>query len=231
MKKLFTLIGTVLLSVGVNAQTTLKVESFRMGIGEQKTITLDLNNSDLTDAAAFCCDIVLPDGVEIAANEEGTYLFSVSDKDSRSTSSDLVIASAKQSDGAVRVVCFPKDASAFAGTSGAILNIPLVASDELSRGSAEVKIVNQEITNTTGQNSVKPDTNSTDFLAFRRGDANGDNGVGIGDVVAVINHMADPNATITMPDADANNDDDIGIGDVVAIINIMAGWTWDGKEK
>ena len=53
MKKLFTLIGTVLLSVGVNAQTTLKVESFRMGIGEQKTITLDLNNSDLTDAAAF----------------------------------------------------------------------------------------------------------------------------------------------------------------------------------
>ena len=96
MKKLFTLIGTVLLSVGVNAQTTLKVESFRMGIGEQKTITLDLNNSDLADAAAFCCDIVLPDGVEIAANEEGTYLFSVSDKDSRSTSSDLVIASAKQ---------------------------------------------------------------------------------------------------------------------------------------
>ena len=85
MKKLFTLIGTVLLSVGVNAQTTLKVESFRMGIGEQKTITLDLNNSDFADAAAFCCDIVLPDGVEIAANEEGTYLFSVSDKDSRST--------------------------------------------------------------------------------------------------------------------------------------------------
>jgi hypothetical protein len=164
MKKLFTLIGTVLLSVGVNAQTTLKVESFRMGIGEQKTITLDLNNSDFADAAAFCCDIVLPDGVEIAANEEGTYLFSVSDKDSRSTSSDLVIASAKQSDGAVRVVCFPKDAKAFASTSGAVLNIPLVASKELTKGTEVVTITNQEITNTNGLSTIKPNASIADLI-------------------------------------------------------------------
>ena len=231
MQKLITLIGAFLLTMGVNAQTTLKVESFRMGIGEQKTITLDLNNSDLTDAAAFCCDIVLPDGVEIAANEEGTYLFSVSDKDSKSTSSDLVIASAKQSDGAVRVVCFPKDASAFAGTSGAILNIPLVASETLTKGIVEVTITSQEITNTTGLHTENPGNYAADMTAFLRGDANNDNDVGIGDVVSVVNYNAGTSTEITMPDADANGDGDIGIGDIVAIINIMAGRSWDGENK
>ena len=223
MKKLFTLIGTVLLSVGVNAQTTLKVESFRMGIGEQKTITLDLNNSDLADAAAFCCDIVLPDGVEIAANEEGTYLFSVSDKDSRSTSSDLVIASAKQNDGAVRVDCFPKDAKAVAGETGAILNIPLVASKELTKGTVEVSVASQEITNTTGLSTVKPEASIADLIAFLRGDVNNDDEINVGDLVCVSNFMAGEAGDITKEAADVNGDGEVNVGDMVTITNIMAG--------
>ena len=59
------------MTMGVNAQTTLKVESFRMGIGEQKTITLDLDNAGLTDAAAFCCNIYIPEGVEVEKDTEG----------------------------------------------------------------------------------------------------------------------------------------------------------------
>ncbi len=219
MKKLFALIASVLLSMNVDAQTTtLKVESFRMGIGEQKTITLDMDNSDLTDAAAFCCDIYLPAGVEIATNEEGTYQFSVSDKDSRSTSSDLVIASAEQSDGAVRVVCFPKDASAFAGTSGAILNIPLVASKDLTKGTVEVSIASQEITNTTGLRAVKPEASASDLIAFLRGDANDDNGIDVTDIQEVIHIMLQSGYNI---DADANEDEVVDITDIQEIIHIM----------
>jgi hypothetical protein len=222
MKKLFTLIGTVLLSVGVNAQTTLKVESFRMGIGEQKTITLDLNNSDLTDAAAFCCDIVLPEGVEIATNEEGTYQFSVSDKDGRTASPEsLVIASAKQSDGAVRVVCFPQDASAFVGESGAILNVPLVASKELTKGTVEVSVASQEITNTTGLSIVKPEASISDLIAFLRGDVNDDNEINVGDLVSVSNFMAG-DESVSKVDSDANEDEEVNVGDMVTITNIMA---------
>ena len=219
MKKLFALIASVLLSMNVDAQTTtLKVESFRMGIGEQKTITLDLNNSDLTDAAAFCCDIVLPDGVEIAANEEGTYQFSVSDKDSRSTSSDLVIASAEQSDGAVRVVCFPKDASAFAGTSGAILNIPLVASEDLTKGTVEVSIASQEITNTTGLSIVKPEASSADLTTFIRSDANDDGKINITDVTTIASYLLGDVPEVFFEDsADANKDGKINITDVTTV--------------
>jgi hypothetical protein len=222
MKKLCTLIGAVLLSMNVNAQTTLKVESFRMGIGEQKTITLDMDNSDLTDAAAFCCDIYLPEGVEIATNEEGTYQFSVSDKDSRAASPEsLVIASAKQSDGAVRVVCFPQDASAFVGESGAILNVPLVASKELTKGTVEVSVASQEITNTTGLSIVKPEASISDLIAFLRGDVNDDNEINVGDLVSVSNFMAG-DESVSKVDSDANEDEEVNVGDMVTITNIMA---------
>lgn len=219
MKKLFTLIGTVLLTAGVNAQTTLKVESFRMGIGEQKTVTLNLDNSDFTDAAAFCCDIVLPEGVEIEANEDGTYKFSVSDKDGRSTSSEsLIVASALQSDGAVRVICFPQDASAFAGTSGAILNIPLVASKDLTKGTVEVSIASQEITNTTGLSSVKPGDSIADLIAFLRGDVNNDDTVNGTDIQATINDIVADEYNV---DADVNEDTVVNGTDIQGIINII----------
>lgn len=221
MKKLFTLIGTVLLTAGVNAQTTLKVESFRMGIGEQKTVTLNLDNSDFTDAAAFCCDIVLPEGVEIEANEDGTYKFSVSDKDGRSTSSEsLIVASALQSDGAVRVVCFPQDASAFAGTSGAILNIPLVASKDLTKGTVEVSIASQEITNTTGLSTIKPDNSTADLTLFLHGDVNDDGGVDGADIQEVINAILSGEYTEY---ADVNNDQFVDGADIQEVINVILG--------
>lgn len=221
MKKLFTLIGTVLLTAGVNAQTTLKVESFRMGIGEQKTVTLNLDNSDFTDAAAFCCDIVLPEGVEIEANEDGTYKFSVSDKDGRSTSSEsLIVASALQSDGAVRVVCFPQDASAFASTSGAILNIPLVASKDLTKGTVEVSIASQEITNTTGLSTIKPDNSTADLTLFLHGDVNDDGGVDGADIQEVINAILSGEYTEY---ADVNNDQFVDGADIQEVINVILG--------
>ena len=219
MKKLFTLIGTVLLSIGVNAQTTLKVESFRMGIGEHKTITLDLDNSDLADAAAFCCDIVLPEGVEVMKDIEGAYMFSVSDKDGRAAwPESLVIASAKQSDGAIRVVCFPKDASAFIGESGAILNVPLVASKELTKGTVEVSVASQEITNTTGLNTIKPNASIADLIAFLRGDVNDDDEIDGTDIQEVINVMLQSLYNI---DADTNEDTVVDGTDIQTVINIM----------
>ena len=56
------------------------------------------------------------------------------------------------------------------------------------------------------------------------GDVNGDNEVGIGDIVAITNVMADNSVDeATLKAADVNNDGEVGIGDIVAITNIMAG--------
>lgn len=220
MQKLITLIGAFLLTMGVNAQTTLKVESFRMGIGEQKTITLDLDNAGLTDAAAFCCNIYIPEGVEVEKDTEGNFKFSVSNKDGRSASSELVIASAVQVNSSIRVVCFPADAKAFNGTSGAVLNIPLVASEDITKGTVEgaIAVVGQEITNTTGLRTVNPENyEACDMTVFLRGDVNDDDMVDGTDIQATINTIVAAQYNI---DADVNEDTVVDGTDIQGIINI-----------
>ena len=219
MQKLITLIGAFLLAMGVNAQTTLKVESFRMGLGEKKTITLDLDNAGLTDAAAFCCNIYIPEGVEIEKDAEGNFNFTVSDKNGRCESSEMVIASAVQVNGSIRVVCFPADAKAFNGTSGAVLNIPLVASEDITKGTVEgaIAVVGQEITNTTGLQTVNPENyEACDMTVFLRGDVNDDEKVNGLDIQATINEIVAFKYNI---DADFNEDNKVNGLDIQGIIN------------
>lgn len=222
MQKLITLIGVFLMTMGVNAQTTLKVESFSIGIGEKKTITLDLDNAGLTDAAAFCCDIFVPEGVEIEKDAEGTFNFTVSDKDGRSASSELVIASAVQVNSSVRVVCFPADAKAFNGTSGAVLNIPLVASENLTKGTIVIAIARQEITNATGLNTVNPENYVAEAIALLRGDVNDDDQINSSDVVRDYEYMAGQTEGVNKPNADVNDDGAVNSSDIVRVYEIMA---------
>jgi hypothetical protein len=225
MQKVFTLIGAILLTMGVNAQTTLKVESFRMGIGEQKTITLDMDNSGFTDAAAFCCNIYIPEGVEVEKDAEGNFNFTVSDKDGRCASSEMVIASAVQVNGSIRVVCFPADAKAFNGTSGAVLNIPLVALADLTKGTVEgaIAVVGQEITNTTGLQTVNPENyEDCNMTVFIRSDANSDGDINITDVAYVLDDINGASTEGFDEDAaDANRDGEINITDVSLILDII----------
>ena len=222
MQKLITLIGAFLLAMGVNAQTTLKVESFRMGLGEKKTITLDLDNAGLTDAAAFCCNIYIPEGVEVEKDAEGNFNFTVSDKDGRCESSEMVIASAVQVNGSIRVVCFPADAKAFNGTSGAVLNIPLVASEDLTKGTIVIAIARQEITNATGLNTVNPENYVAEAIALLRGDVNDDDQINSSDVVRDYEYMAGQTEGVNKPNADVNDDGAVNSSDIVRVYEIMA---------
>ena len=226
MQKLITLIGAFLLAMGVNAQTTLKVESFSIGIGEQKTITLDLDNAGLTDAAAFCCNIYIPEGVEVEKDTEGNFKFSVSNKDGRSASSELVIASAVQVNSSIRVVCFPADAKAFNGTSGAVLNIPLVASEDITKGTVEgaIAVVGQEITNTTGLQTVNPENyEACDMTVFLRCDANDDARISIADVTTIASKLlGDTPESFSEESADANKDGRISIADVTTVASKLS---------
>ena len=56
------------------------------------------------------------------------------------------------------------------------------------------------------------------------GDVNGDNEVGVGDLISVSNYMADGEESgVTKEKADVNKDDEVGVGDLITISNIMAG--------
>lgn len=57
---------------------------------------------------------------------------------------------------------------------------------------------------------------------FLTGDANGDGHVDVGDVMAIINYMAEQPNGVTLERADVNGDGSVDVGDVMAVINIMA---------
>jgi len=66
---------------------------------------------------------------------------------------------------------------------------------------------------------ARKDIESVEFGGAIPGDVNEDGNVNVGDIMAVINVMANgtPN-----PLADVNNDGNVNVGDIMAIINIMA---------
>ena len=154
MKKVLFIIGAMLLTMSLNAQTTLKILPFSIDPGETKVVTLDLDNPDF-EAASFKCDIVLPEGLEIEKNARGKYNLSFNAEADRTSLEYHSLSSQVQSDGSVRIVCYSSSADVFMGTSGAILNVPIVASATAS-GKGDVIVKNQEVTDATGMIAVKP---------------------------------------------------------------------------
>lgn len=154
MKKIFTLIGAMLLTMGLNAQTTFKILPFSIEPGEKKVVTLDLDNPDLEVGSARV-DILLPEGLKIE-DEDGEYYLEYNAEANRAKRYFNDPSAALQSDGSLRIVMFSKGSKPFVGTSGAILDIPIIASATAS-GKGEVKVFNQEITDLSGTTKINPD--------------------------------------------------------------------------
>ena len=157
MKKFFTLIGAMLLTMSLNAQTTLKILPFSIEPGETKTVTLDLDNPDFS-ASNFKCDVLMPDGVTIV-DDEGEYDFDYNAESGRATAKRLggYPSAELQPDGSVRIKVISSTGKSFSGNYGAIVDIPVKASATAS-GEGVLKIMNQEITDATGIIQAHPAT-------------------------------------------------------------------------
>ena len=54
------------------------------------------------------------------------------------------------------------------------------------------------------------------------GDINGDGQIDVGDIMAIINFMANPEASAALSSFDLNGDNQVDVGDIMVIINLMA---------
>jgi len=62
------------------------------------------------------------------------------------------------------------------------------------------------------------------FIIIKEGDVNGDEQIGVGDLISVSNFMAQGDESgVTLKQADVNGDGEVGVGDLISISNIMAG--------
>lgn len=103
----------------------LYLEDFSIDAGETKDISLYLDN--VRDITGIQADIVLPEGLTIAVDDEGYYCVTLNS--SRKTRNHTIDGN-YQADGAFRIISYTSDSKAFKLNTGEIATITITASSE-----------------------------------------------------------------------------------------------------
>ena len=132
------------LPLASRAKDTFYIAPVNVVPGEAKTITLNLDNSQVF--RGFQTDIELPEGLKIASKSNGNFDISLTDRGSSSFS----VSSNLMSDGSVRILGYSTQGEAIKGNQGALVRISVRASSDFSGGYIKLK------------NSIFSDVNNRD---------------------------------------------------------------------
>lgn len=132
------------LPLASRAKDTFYIAPVNVVPGESKTITLNLDNSQVF--RGFQTDIELPEGLKIASKSNGNLDISFTDRGSSSFS----VNSNLMSDGSVRILGYSTQGESIKGNQGALVRISVRASSDFSGGYIKLK------------NSIFSDVNNRD---------------------------------------------------------------------
>ena len=132
------------LPLASRAKDTFYIEPVNITPGDSKTITLNLDNSQVF--RGFQTDIELPKGLKIASKSNGNFDISLTDRGSSSFS----VSSNLMSDGSVRILGYSTQGESIKGNQGALVRISVRASSDFSGGYIKLK------------NSIFSDVNNRD---------------------------------------------------------------------
>ena len=144
----------------------LFVNDFSIGAGQQTTVELKLDNID--NYTAFQCDLRLPEGIDVAKDDAGNMLLSLT---GGKTSSHVV--SAEYVDGgALRIVAYSMQNAAFKNSEDGIITLTLEADQAIELGVADIQICDARLVKTSDRMEyVAPNTQAqvsiTDPTAIR----------------------------------------------------------------
>ena len=139
-----------LLLMGLFAASTIKADEFRIekftiAAGKTKTVTLYLDGS--CDYINFQLDIYLPEGITIEENSRGIPNWKIN-LEMQTGVGDHAISGNKLDDtkGHYRIIVKSDYNYAFKSQKGNIVDLPLVASDQVLTGEQVIKLTNQTLT-------------------------------------------------------------------------------------
>ena len=168
--------------------------------------------------SGFQCDIYIPEGVTLQKNSKGKYDITLDSE----RCDDHTLTIAEQPDGAIRVVAVSMTSSLFSGTEGPLLNLNLLAGEELGNYTIEVK--NIKASDASSKLYTLDDCAGTIEVYYKPGDANGDGQVAVNDVVCTVNYILNiVSEDFKFQAADMTGDGEIYVNDVVSIVNTILG--------
>jgi len=196
------------------------IYSVGLSIYQGYTANLEMKLANENTFTAYQFDLVLPEGIALATDENGKYLVSKSDRYSDNTQQVKV---EKHDNNTYRIMSFSMQNGIINGNDGIILTITLKADEEITVGNANAEI--RDIVLTLPDETkikTKPITFPIGVNKRLKGDADGDGEIDVTDIVAMINYiMGQPSEKFVMPAADINDDGEVDIFDVMKAINLV----------
>jgi hypothetical protein len=183
------LLAMLLTLVGSIFADNLTVSSIELKAGQSKNVIINLNNSE-KQYVAFQFDLVLPEGISIAKNDNGKLKVSLN----ANRIDDHTLTVQDLGSGTYRLLCFSMTNAAFSGTSGALLNMTLQADEGVTVGAKAGEIKSQVFTEPGGNQVKWADVSFSITVqepgAPLKGDVNGDGEVTAQDASLILQYVA-----------------------------------------
>ena len=207
-------------STSVQGDNVLSLPSMVMAESGM-SYALPVTMRNVAGISALQCDLVLPEGIELA-QEDGQYLIDVNGE-RLAPSHALNIR--RLLSGEMRVLITSLVAEPFNGNDGELFVLHLNVAPDAQEGIYPVEIKNVVMADVNALTYHARDV-ATSFVVKNtlRGDANGDGMVDVGDYVTTANYIMELNPDPFMfRGADVDENETIDVGDLVGIINIIMG--------
>ena len=141
-----------LMTVWAEGTATMSLTNISLKPGEEVTLGVELNNPD-DDITGVQCDLYLPHGISIKKDADGEFISQATDR--INTRKPHTLAWAWQSDGAMRLLNYSTTNQLYKGTGGTIIEVVLVADNNLLPGSYDINLKNIVLSRPKGD-VIKP---------------------------------------------------------------------------
>ena len=212
------ILALLLAMTGRTLADNLTLENVTLEAGKTKQVALSLNNPQKT-YTAFQFDLVLPDGVSIAMNDN-KYMASL-DEDRKG---DHSLKVSKKSKGVYRLMAFSMNNAVFIGTDGPLVYVTLQADASVVSGTKKGTMEEQVLTEASGEQNYLDDVSFSIVVSpatWLKGDVTGDGQLTAADVTALVYYILGRGALVNEAAAYVNDDNKIDIQDLTILIDLV----------
>ena len=194
------------------------IEPFAAKVGANTQMEICLKNAET--ATAYVFDLVLPEGITVATNDNDKYIDELSDRHEDHTRTINY-----KGENTYSLSTLSGNSEELTGNDGPIRLVTIAVPDNMAEGHYAIDIKNASYSKPDGTLVSLPDVRAVVTVEdYVLGDVNGNGGVDIGDAVSIVNYLVGKDSSnFVAKAADTNKNEQIDIGDAVTIVNLLVG--------
>ena len=188
--------------------------------GSECVLSVKMKNSVPMESFGF--DLVLPEGITVATDEDGFPVAELSTERTTARKTDVFSANLKP-DGSLNVQAYSNNKYTISGNDGEVALITINISSTLEAGDYPIILKNIAMGDASATSyRVESVTSKLTVPSYILGDANGDGYVDVADHTAISHWILEqPDASFNFKAADANCDGYVDVADHTAVSHII----------